>query len=218
MVLGALALLVVVALVDLAVGLVLFVPLFVLAPVAVALRGTPSETAVAGAAAVALAILSGAGNDALGTGRWWVGLLLVTVGSLAALLAAVTRLRLQRDAERLELLVELGDGAPGAAVEETAARLGDLLVPTIADACLVELIDDDGARRVVCEHGEGVAALAEAPGPPLALSVPLRARGRPIGTLRMGVGPSGRRFGPPDLRFGEVLADRVALALENAGL
>jgi GAF domain-containing protein/anti-sigma regulatory factor (Ser/Thr protein kinase) len=235
LVLGALALLVVLALVDLAVGLVLFVPLFVLAPVVVALRGAPSETAVAGTGAVALAILSGAWNDALGTGRWWVGLLLVAVGSLAALLAAVTRLRLQRDAERLELLVELGDGAPGATVEETAARLGGLLVPAVADACLVELAGDDGARRVAGAVGSDAAALTETspsdeaalcdpmpPGAPPALRsclcVPLRARGRTIGTLRMGVGPSGRRFGPRDFRFGEVLADRVALALENAGL
>ena len=235
LVLGALALLVVLALVDLAVGLVLFVPLFVLAPVVVALRGAPSETAVAGTAAVALAILSGAWNDALGTGRWWVGLLLVAVGSLAALLAAVRRLRLQRDAERLELLVELGDGPPGATVEETAARLGGRLVPAVADACLVELAGDDGARRVASAVGADAAVLAKTsppdepalcdpmpPGAPPALrsclSVPLRARGRPIGTLRMGVGPSGRRFGPRDLRFAEVLADRVALALENAGL
>jgi len=218
LVLGALALLVVLALVDLAVGLVLFVPLFVLAPVAVALRGTPSETAVAGGTAVALAILSGAWNDALGTGRWWVGLLLVAVGSLAALLAAVTRLRLQRDAERLELLVELGDGAPGATVEETAGRIGELLVPALADACLIELSSDDGARRVVCARGENAAALTDASKPPSALSAPLSTRGRAIGTLRMGVGSSKRRFGLRDLRFAEVLAGRVALALENAGL
>jgi serine phosphatase RsbU (regulator of sigma subunit)/anti-sigma regulatory factor (Ser/Thr protein kinase) len=34
----------------------------------------------------------------------------------------------------------------------------------------------------------------------------------------MGVGTSGRRYGPGDVRFAEVLAGRVALALENAGL
>jgi GAF domain-containing protein/anti-sigma regulatory factor (Ser/Thr protein kinase) len=216
--LGALALLVVLALVDVALGLALFVPLFFLAPVVVALRGGPEETAVAGAVAFVLAIVSGAWNDALGTGRWWVGLLVVAVGSLAALLAAVTRLRLQRDAERLELLVELGQRATGTTVEETAGRIGDLLVPTIADACLVELASDDGSNRVVCACGEGADALTETSGPPAALSVPLRTRGRTIGTLRMGAGPSGRRYGPGDLRFAEVLAGRVALALENAGL
>src|SRR3954451_11238949 len=110
---GALALLVVLVVVDVAVGLVLFVPLVVLAPLVVALRGDASETAVAGAAALLLAIVSGVWNGALGTGRWWVGLLLVAGGSLAATVAAATRLRLQGDAERLELLVELGEAAPG---------------------------------------------------------------------------------------------------------
>jgi PAS domain S-box-containing protein len=244
--LGALALLVVLVVLDVAAGLVLFVPLFVLAPLVVALRDEPRETAAAGAAAVVLAIVSGAWNGALGTGRWWVGLLLVAAGSLAAILAAATRRRLQRDAERLELLVELGHAATGATVDETAARLGDLLVPAVADVCLVELAGEDGTRRVACACaadalGPGAAqrlaeqpALAAAPpeeptlvdpAPPDApldlrscLSAPLHARGRAIGTLRMGVGPSGRRFGPRDLRFAEVLADRVALALENAGL
>jgi PAS domain S-box-containing protein len=218
LVLAALALLVVLALVDVATGLVLFVPVFVLAPVVVALRGGPKETAAAGIGAVLLAVVTGAVNGALGTGRWWVGMLLVTGGSLAALLAAVTRLRLQRDAERLELLVALGDGPAGATVEQTAGRLGDLLVPAIADACFVELTGDDGARRVICARGEDAAALADAPGSPSWLLAPLRARGRTVGMLRMGVGPSGRRYGPRDERFAEVLADRVALALENAGL
>ena len=102
---GALALLVLLGLVDVAVGSVVFVPLFVLAPLVVALRGGVAETAIAAGAAVAMAIVSGTWNSALGTGRWWVGLLLVTAGGLAAIAAAATRLRLQRDAERLVVLV-----------------------------------------------------------------------------------------------------------------
>jgi PAS domain S-box-containing protein len=243
--LGALALLVVLAVVDILVGLVLLVPLFVLAPFVVALRGEPAETALAGAGAVLLAIVSGAWNAALGTGRWWVGLLLVAAGSFAATVASATRMRLQRDAERLELLVELGDSAPGATVDGTAAHLGELLVPAVADVCSIELPGDDrspphaaaaaappldpGAARRLAEHPALATGPPEAPvlaepaedgplGLRSCLSVPLRARGRTIGTLRLGVGPSGRRFGPHDLRFAEVLADRVALALENAGL
>lgn len=57
---------------------------------------------------------------------------------------------------------------------------------------------------------------------PLALQswllVPLRARGRTIGALSCSVGPSARRYGEEDLRFAEVLAGRIALALDNAGL
>jgi PAS domain S-box-containing protein len=233
----------VLALVDVAFALVLLVPLFVLAPLVVALRGEPAETAVAGVAAFVLAIVSGVWNSGLGTGRWWVGLLLVAVGSLGATLAAATRLRLQRDAERLELLVVLGDTVTDATVVETASRLGGLLVPAVADVCSIEVagdgaaprdvavaaappLDPDVARRLAQQPQLAAAPPEEATlvepaedGPLRScLSVPLHARGRAIGVLRLGVGPSGRRFGARDLRFAEVLADRVALALENAGL
>jgi PAS domain S-box-containing protein len=39
-----------------------------------------------------------------------------------------------------------------------------------------------------------------------------------VGALACGVGPSGRDYGPEDLRFAEVLSARLALALDNAGL
>jgi serine phosphatase RsbU (regulator of sigma subunit)/anti-sigma regulatory factor (Ser/Thr protein kinase) len=211
----ALGLLLVLGLVDLVVGSVVLVPLFVLAPlVVVAFRGGVAETAASATAALGVAVVSGTWNDALGTSRWWVGVLVVTVGGAAATATAATRSRLQRDAERLELLVELGAaGRGGATVDETAALLGEMLVPAVADACVIELTHEDAGARVVAEHAvEGAGASTSS------LDVPLHARGRTIGTLRMALGPSGRRFGPGDQRFAEVLADGIALALENAGL
>ncbi|HEY6730710.1 MAG TPA: SpoIIE family protein phosphatase [Solirubrobacterales bacterium] len=50
------------------------------------------------------------------------------------------------------------------------------------------------------------------------VTVELRARGRPTGMLTISVGPSGRRFGASDIHFVTILAGRVALALDNAGL
>lgn len=50
------------------------------------------------------------------------------------------------------------------------------------------------------------------------VSVELRARGRPTGLLSIGVGQSGRRFREDDAHFAGILAGRVALALDNAGL
>jgi PAS domain S-box-containing protein len=50
------------------------------------------------------------------------------------------------------------------------------------------------------------------------LYVPLRARGRTVGALACSVGESGRSYGASDRRFAEVLAGRIALALDNAGL
>jgi serine phosphatase RsbU (regulator of sigma subunit)/ketosteroid isomerase-like protein len=50
------------------------------------------------------------------------------------------------------------------------------------------------------------------------ITVELRARGRPTGMLSVGVSGSGRRFQQADADFASVLAGRVALALDNAGL
>ncbi len=50
------------------------------------------------------------------------------------------------------------------------------------------------------------------------VTVELRARGRPTGILSVGVSHSGRRFRPDDAHFASILAGRVALALDNAGL
>jgi serine phosphatase RsbU (regulator of sigma subunit)/ketosteroid isomerase-like protein len=50
------------------------------------------------------------------------------------------------------------------------------------------------------------------------VTVELRARGRPTGILSVGVSHSGRRFRYDDAHFASILAGRVALALDNAGL
>ena len=50
------------------------------------------------------------------------------------------------------------------------------------------------------------------------VAVELRARGRPTGILAVGVSHSGRKFRPDDAHFAGILAGRVALALDNAGL
>jgi signal transduction histidine kinase/ActR/RegA family two-component response regulator len=48
--------------------------------------------------------------------------------------------------------------------------------------------------------------------------LPLQARGRTLGALLLGVGPSGRRYDPADLALAEDLTGRAALALDNARL
>jgi len=51
-----------------------------------------------------------------------------------------------------------------------------------------------------------------------ALFVPLRARGRTVGALALGVGTSGRSYDESDLRYAEILSGHLALALDNATL
>jgi len=50
------------------------------------------------------------------------------------------------------------------------------------------------------------------------VTVELRSRGRPTGLLTYGVSHSGRHLNSNDVHFASVLAGRVALALDNAGL
>lgn len=50
------------------------------------------------------------------------------------------------------------------------------------------------------------------------ISVPLRARGLDLGVMALITGPSRRRYDERELEFAEVMAGRVALALDNAGL
>ncbi len=47
---------------------------------------------------------------------------------------------------------------------------------------------------------------------------PIRARDRNLGTLTLLVGWSGRRYVAEDVRFAQILASRIGLALDNAGL
>jgi serine phosphatase RsbU (regulator of sigma subunit)/ketosteroid isomerase-like protein len=51
-----------------------------------------------------------------------------------------------------------------------------------------------------------------------AITVALRARGKPTGALTVGVAWSGRRYRKGDAEFAKVLSGRVALSLDNAGL
>ena len=73
------------------------------------------------------------------------------------------------------------------------------------------------AFEAVARDAEHLAALRES-GFRSHLSLPLRIRGRTLGVLSLVHGESGRRFGPDDLPFGEELARRAAIAIDNARL
>jgi serine phosphatase RsbU (regulator of sigma subunit)/ketosteroid isomerase-like protein len=79
-----------------------------------------------------------------------------------------------------------------------------------------ERVSEDDMRKVA-EDGEDLEFLLRL-GVRSAVTVELRARGRPTGTLSIGVSHSGRRFRQDDAHFAAILAGRVALALDNAGL
>ena len=158
---------------------------------------------------------------------------------------AVERVRLhaqtERAARRWAFLAETSS-----ALDESqefarrAQRLVDLIVARIADLARVEITEDGqrttvamAARDPIAKPGPRVdvaLAEAEASGEPLLLlgsdppaplslaALPLRARGRVLGMLTLASFEPERRFGPEDMAFLTGLADRAALALENARL
>jgi PAS domain S-box-containing protein len=81
-----------------------------------------------------------------------------------------------------------------------------------------QLVEPDEGLIAAAASSDADAALLSGLQITTALIVPLRSRGRVIGALNAAYGPSRRRHTESDLHFAEVLAGRVALALDNAGL
>jgi PAS domain S-box-containing protein len=242
----------------------------VLAPFVVSVMAGPLETALVAGIVVALAVASGVWNHNFDSGAYYLRAAVVVVGGAISVLVARTRERTERDSERFELLAAVADVADGhLTLEETAAQVCALLVPSVGDICVVDVVHDGGLRRLAVKAsgpdaaqreaqlrdrrlptvGESGVAAAVASGRSQLLApgtdemlraradgeddlgllrsqrtkagivVPLTGHGQTLGALAVFVTErSGRTYLPEDLRFVEVLAGRVALALDNAGL
>ena len=79
------------------------------------------------------------------------------------------------------------------------------LVPELPDEWLVAAAQDEEHLRILREVGFASVCI-----------VPLTARGRTLGDIALATAESGRRYGPETLALAEALADRCALALDNA--
>jgi PAS domain S-box-containing protein len=120
--------------------------------------------------------------------------------------------------ERLMAAGELADGTTDA--QAVVPRLLDLVVPAVAGACLLHQFHD-GALE--CTGARGTAPVPAPPARPDAEAVlagdgavvaPLRVRGRTTGWLTY----VHDGFGSDDLRYLQVLSNRLAVALDNARL
>jgi serine phosphatase RsbU (regulator of sigma subunit) len=199
----------------------------------------------------------------------------IEIAALAALVAGLSCLlllsllrtrRVTRRFHALEAVATASDA--GSSVEETLASISRVLVPEIADFCMLDVIADGEVRRAavrvaggapagterhlaerqpslpsgmvaaeetgsveprflervmeadlrVLSHDEEDLAFLRQLGLRSAITIALRARGRVTGALTLGVAWSGRRYRADDARFARVLAGRIALALDNAGL
>lgn len=99
--------------------------------------------------------------------------------------------------------------------EDTLRRVVRVAIPDFASICVLLLQDQEGAieRKVTTHADPAMAADAEPLG---ALTVPLIARGRTLGTLYFAA--THRRYDAADLELAQNLAARAALAVDNARL
>jgi signal transduction histidine kinase len=119
--------------------------------------------------------------------------------------------------------------------EPVLARLADLVARTIADWCLVDLVEEGRLRRAAQAHrdpakqpaldgqAEAFPSAWDSPHPATRVlesgfAVPLVARGRVLGAITVGAGQSSRRLGHADLELCQELARRAAIAVDNAHL
>jgi PAS domain S-box-containing protein len=237
----------------------------VLAPLLTALFGTPRDVVAIGALAVALVALSALWHDNFGDVAYLQRIGVVAAVSVLAALTARGRAHMGRDRERFSILAALAEIADGTrSLQDTVERLHDLVVPAVADICIVDAVSQGELQRLavrVAGRDGDVSARALKARPPATVEVvgdpeqprllatvddallrqistsqedlerlrslgvtsaaivPLRARGRRLGSLTLiATTRSGRRFDDEDLEFARVLAGRAALALDNAGL
>lgn len=137
---------------------------------------------------------------------------------------------LATEPERLALLTEASSLlATALEPQDILQRLGQLVVPPLADGYIAEVVRPGGHERecIRVTHGEPGPDLDHGAEPahvlrtgqsvlqPTRMMVPLRAGGETIGVLTLGA-VGARVFGTADLAFAELLGRLAGVALSNA--
>lgn len=159
-----------------------------------------------------------------------IDILSVAAAVLACLLA-IWIARARRVVRRFEILYDIAEVSDESrSVEDTLDAICDVIVPSFADFCMIDVIAEEGVTRAVARVdarggpeverriAEREPSVPEGLGIRSAITLGLKARGRLMGTLTVGTAWSRRRYRVGDHRFAKVLAGRVALTLDNAGL
>ena len=156
---------------DLAVGSShVLIGLVIFAPLVSGLFGDPRDVGIVGTVALALIALSALWNDSVDDGTYVQRLVVCVVITFIAVLAARNRERTHRDRERFSVLAATGEIADGTRdLETTVAALNELLVPTIADICIVDAVSAGEIRRLAVRaagpRGDEIAAAFAARAP-----------------------------------------------------
>jgi GAF domain-containing protein len=136
----------------------------------------------------------------------WCAIALDQDGELRTLAVAHVDPRKVELAEELQRRYPADPGSRRGSYEVLRSGRSEL-VPEITDEMTAAAVSDPEHLRLVRElHLRS------------AMTVPLKVHGRVFGVITWVAGEGGRRFGPDDLRFGEDLAHRAALAIDTARL
>jgi serine phosphatase RsbU (regulator of sigma subunit) len=249
----------------------ILVPLLAIPPVIAAANTSVPETVIVGAFCVLMALLSGLWNQDVAEAQYFVRLLTVCAGAVAAVWVAGLRVNLKREQEGAELMAEMGGLMEGTlGVTDRAKRVTDLAVPTLGDVAMIDVLTSDGTiTRLAASSGSSKVAdlfiklRDKVPIPPdgphpvaevirtgeaqflgpltdeqieeittreseremlrkhrfkSCLLLPLRARDSVIGALTLWIMLPPNAFDHTARRIAERLAQRTALALDNARL
>jgi PAS domain S-box-containing protein len=100
--------------------------------------------------------------------------------------------------------------------QPAAGAVGIPYTLATGESQLLSPVTDEHLRAIATSEGD--LELLRSLGLRSSLFVPLRSRGRTLGVLACSVSGSGRTYEQEDRRFAEVLAGRIGVALDNAGL
>jgi len=125
------------------------VGLVLVAPLLTALLTGPREVAVVGLFAIALVVLSAAWRENFGDVVYVYRICLVAAASILAGLLAHSRAQVARDRQRFAVLSSVAEIADGTrSLEQTVDGLNDMIVPDVADICIVDAISAGELRRL----------------------------------------------------------------------
>ena len=147
----------------------LLVGMFVLAPFVPATLGAVVATSVVASFAILAGFLSPTWDLDFGRPEYWITIFGLIVGGAFAIAAAAARRRARTSSQRLAVLDQVGAIADGSLpLAETLERVVEMIVPAVADICMIDAIND----------GRIVRAAVRASGRPDAAEVAARIRRR----------------------------------------
>jgi PAS domain S-box-containing protein len=137
------------------------------APLVTVLFGSARDVAIVGYVSVLLVALSAAWHDNFGEVIYVYRVLVAAAVSLLAVLATRSRELVGRDRERFAVLSAVAEIADGTrSLPDTVAALNELVVPAVADICIVDAVTQGELQRlsvrVAGRNGDASAALLAA--------------------------------------------------------